>query len=114
MNKPIPPLESEFKDDNAVRKTFPLFLNHLRRSANEFADQIDSHNWELISKTAHRTRGSAGSYGFPDLVDLICRLEGEAMQERRQRVLAEHLSHFRTLVDRIELGFSGSEKTTLN
>ena len=107
MKNNLAPLKSIFDHDDAVKETFPIFFAHLKRASCCFLRDIHFNKWDSVARNAHKAKGSAGSYGFPALVNVLQALELESEGMKRNDVSLKLLSRYCDLMNRIEIGFNG-------
>lgn len=97
-----PPIKSVFAHDTAIQATFPIFIKHLHQACESLQSAISSERWEDVKKVAHKAKGSAGSYGYPALVEVAKSLEDEANHGQRLSVGETLIKEFLEIVGRIE------------
>ncbi len=103
--KSYTPLKPVFEHDEVIKQTIPLFLKHLRSASISLESDALDQNWQRILVTAHKLKGSAGSYGYPDIVDVTIKIENEAKNGQRLNNIIKHIENFTKLTHRIEAGF---------
>jgi len=96
-----PPLESIYKHDEVVKATFPVFVKHLNNAAISLRENIALERWKEIEKISHKAKGSAGSYGYPDLVTILNIMENEARLQKRPELLLKRLENLEIYIRRI-------------
>ncbi len=102
---PSQPVISLIADDEAVRLTFGVFLEHMKKRVSDLDKSISQKDWGEVLKSAHKIKGSAGCYGFPQLSDLAQLLETEIQSEDKDPTRIQNaMQDIHLMVLRIELG----------
>ncbi len=70
-----PPISSQFEHDADLADLIPMFINDLETRVQELRDAFEAEDLEEVRLVAHKVRGSAGGYGFPDLTDIAGQVE---------------------------------------
>lgn len=84
------PIVSEFSDDEEMLELIEWFVRDLHRDVEEIERVLDSDDIARLEVLAHQLKGSAGSYGFPQLTAQADRIEA-CLREggERERLDAE-------------------------
>mgnify|MGYP001579461495 FL=1 len=72
---PVVEVEAELAD------LIPRYLSNRRADLHAAREMLENDDFRAIARLAHRVRGSAASYGFGQLGDIVGRLELAADQE---------------------------------
>lgn len=64
MNEAPPPPEQQSSTDAAMRKAYPLFLEHQTRALRTLQESISHQDWIEAARIAHGWKGSAACFGF--------------------------------------------------
>ncbi len=70
-----PPIASQFEQDEDLAELIPMFIDELETRAQQLREAFDNNDADAIRELAHKVRGSAGGYGFPELTDLAGQVE---------------------------------------
>lgn len=70
-----PPISSQFEHDADLADLIPLFIDDLETRVQELREAFEAEDLDRVRTVAHKVRGSAGGYGFPDLTDLAGQVE---------------------------------------
>ena len=103
--KSYTPLKPVFEHDEVIKQTIPLFLKHLRSASLSLESDALDQDWQRVLTTTHKLKGSAGSYGYPDIVDLTIEIEHEVRNSKRLNNIIKHIEKFTELTHRVEAGF---------
>ena len=72
------PLYSTLEKRSRFAPVLARFVGDLPAMAAEIERHADASELDRVAKLAHRMKGSAGGYGFPDIMDLAAALERDA------------------------------------
>jgi CheY-like chemotaxis protein/HPt (histidine-containing phosphotransfer) domain-containing protein len=92
-------LSSKLSDDAEMNQLLLDFIDSLPPRIAELAAACDQTDWAAIESRAHKIRGSAGLYGYKDLLALAEKLETQA--KRASGDVAPVMSQISELVARI-------------
>jgi PAS domain S-box-containing protein len=101
----IPPdvvLSSKLSDDLEMNQLLVDFIDTLPPRVTDLAEACEHLDWKGIEAVAHKIRGSAGLYGYPELSALGEKLEMQARTEAGD--VGEVLEKIVALVERIVAG----------
>ncbi|MEZ4743671.1 MAG: Hpt domain-containing protein [Bdellovibrionota bacterium] len=84
-------IRSTMESDEILRMLLPTFLQHLSNAIKELHKGLKEESWKNLGTVAHRLKGSAGTYGFPDIVTTIEAFERELKNKSRKDVLLLHI-----------------------
>lgn len=62
-------------EDPGLRDIVGEFVAGLTKRLNELKLAYEKMDWELLATLAHRLKGAAGSYGYPDISTLCAEME---------------------------------------
>ena len=75
------PVYSEFTNDADFEDLLQFFAKIVKQKITVFNELSESGNRELLRGEAHKLKGSAGGYGFPELSLLAATLEANCSKE---------------------------------
>ncbi len=98
-----PPLLSQFHDDADIGDLIPFFIDELAGRLREIESSFEAGDGQTLQEVAHKVRGSAGGYGYPDLTDIASLVEdslrdGVSLDDVRVQV-EEFVSLCRAAID---------------
>ena len=70
-----PPIASQFEQDEDLADLIPMFIDELETRVQQLRDAFETQDAQTLREVAHKVRGSAGGYGFPDLTDFAGQVE---------------------------------------
>jgi HPt (histidine-containing phosphotransfer) domain-containing protein len=93
--------------DEGLSDLIPGFLIHKRADIRAILEAVSQHDYETISRAAHRIKGEGGSYGFESMTEMGRSLEDAAKIHDDATVskLARDLLNY---LDRVEVVFTPS------
>ncbi len=62
-------------EDAGLRDIVKEFVDHLTVRINELRQAHEKLDWDALTTLAHRLKGAAGSYGYPDISTLCAEME---------------------------------------
>jgi HPt (histidine-containing phosphotransfer) domain-containing protein len=75
ISKAAEPLYSALSGDPDLAELVEMFVQEMPGRVAALVDQLDGCDWEGLHRTAHRLKGSAGSYGYAPISRCADRLE---------------------------------------
>jgi HPt (histidine-containing phosphotransfer) domain-containing protein len=69
-----------------VRPLLPRFFSNRLRDVGAIRAAAETHDFALVCTLAHNMRGTAGSYGFPEIGALGTRLEDAAKRGAKSEI----------------------------
>jgi len=70
------PLVSQLLAEDAdLRDIVEEFVDNLTERVEEMQQAFQKTDWEMLTTFAHRLKGAAGSYGYPDISKLCAEME---------------------------------------
>lgn len=70
------PLVSQLlQEDTDLRDIVEEFVQELVVRVDELQKAHEKHDWDMLSVLAHRLKGAAGSYGYPEISQLCAKME---------------------------------------
>lgn len=69
-------------DDDDLREVVEEFVAGLSDRIHEIRRALGESDWDRTAMLAHRLKGAAGSYGYPDISRLCAEMEHNARGER--------------------------------
>ncbi len=80
MSEPLivphkPPISSQFDQDEDLADLIPMFIDELETRVQQLRDAFEAEDSHTLREVAHKVRGAAGGYGFPDLTDFAGQVE---------------------------------------
>jgi HPt (histidine-containing phosphotransfer) domain-containing protein len=94
------PLKSTYANDQAIADILPLFLNNMPKYVGDLDSHIEHRDWAGAARVCHDLKGTAGGYGYPDIVRATQRLESELKQGQDFELIMTYLNDVRTLCER--------------
>jgi histidine phosphotransfer protein HptB len=95
---------SSWQNDPDYSDLLPLFaaeLSSIRRALVDFAKVCD---FENVKREAHKLRGSAGGYGYPQLSDLAGQLEDTCKTSGRDsKAILQDLDQLIVYIERVRV-----------
>jgi len=88
-NQPTKLVSQLLLDDASLRDLVQEFVEALPQRLEELRRAYEALDWDQLAVLAHRLKGAAGSYGYPDL----SRLAAE-MEEKFRLHQAEHFTQW--------------------
>jgi PAS domain S-box-containing protein len=86
---PAPLLYSRLAADPDLAELVDMFVEEMPGRMTAIRSQAEARNWAQLGRTAHQLKGSAGSYGFPQITLCAARLEAAAKNAHpEERILA--------------------------
>jgi PAS domain S-box-containing protein len=88
---PIPTafVYSHLATDPHLGELVDMFVQEMPGRISTLQAQANTRNWELLARTAHQLKGSAGSYGFHEITPCAAALEVAARDAQKEdRILA--------------------------
>jgi HPt (histidine-containing phosphotransfer) domain-containing protein len=104
------PLYSTLDNGPRFARVLATFVADLPAMAAEIERHAGASDLDRVAKLAHRMKGSAGGYGFPDIMELATALEGDA-RAGDVVLVARGVESLRTLCARAR---AGAEEATLS
>lgn len=92
-------------EDPDLRDIVEEFVEGLEERLREIKQAYESQDWDLLTTLAHRLKGAAGSYGYPDLSGVAANLEAEFRVHRGDQ-LNHLLTQFSACVEGAKAGLS--------
>jgi signal transduction histidine kinase/CheY-like chemotaxis protein len=92
-------LASQLASDPVILKLKLDFKQALPALLNDFELWLATTNWNKLQYEAHSIKGSAGSMGYPDITELMSRLE-LAAQKADAQLVTDLVAEFADLVDK--------------
>ena len=83
MDNPPKPSEADklisqlLSEDPRLRDIVKEFVDNLASRVEEFRTAHEKLDWDTLVSLAHRLKGAAGSYGYPDISKLCAEMEHE-------------------------------------
>lgn len=90
-------------DDEEMRELINDFIRGLPERVAALGDVCKQENWSDLAAIAHKLKGSAGMYGFPDLASQASALE-QAAKKNDKRVAQRHYKELTLLLPRVLCG----------
>lgn len=84
-----------------VADLVPGYLKKRREDLESLKSALQSSAFEVISKNAHSTKGSAGAYGFNNLGLIAAKIETLA-KEKKAPEIAKELVNYQNMLDKID------------
>lgn len=97
------PLWSSYMGDPVVRQLLPDFAIALQKRVAALRAAVVDGDAVESNRIAHMIRGSAGSYGYPQVADVAGRIEVQAASGRGLEVVASDVDELASLADAIQL-----------
>ncbi len=98
--KPRPGIALGDEPDETLLQLVRLFVEEMRCDVAEMRGALQSGEIERLSMLAHRLKGAAGSYGFPEITKQAGLLEKVANHGERAEAIATELASLETLCSR--------------
>lgn len=92
---------SIFADEPSVKEVMPLFLKRIPTYMEQLNSSIQAKDYDAIARHCHQFKGSALSFGFPVLSELLNVIEDEAKQQASPEEINAVKEPLETLVLRI-------------
>jgi len=105
----LAPLRSSLRKGPRFAQIIAQFVTALPRMAEEIRAHADAGELDRVARLAHRLKGSAGGYGFPDIVQVAATLERDARHDDAAQV-ARGSAALLVLCERARVG---AEEATL-
>ena len=100
-------LVSKHASNRLLSPLLPGFVKDLAPSVDELARVSEIGEWARFSGLAHRLKGEAATYGYPDLALVAGELEAKTKHTGAPESTVDHLiADLRTLVQRAEAGLA--------
>ena len=97
-------LVSQLLSENAdLRDIVEQFVGGLSGRLEEFRQAYEALDWERLGLLAHRLKGAAGSYGYPDLGVLVAVME-QSFRAQQAVDFANWIKQFQDLVAAAQAG----------
>jgi HPt (histidine-containing phosphotransfer) domain-containing protein len=87
---------SSLADDPDFSDLVEKFVQKIPHRISEMETHLQSHNWQLLARTAHQLKGASGSYGFETLTPYAEHLETAAKEAQPEDQI---LAAFKELLD---------------
>jgi HPt (histidine-containing phosphotransfer) domain-containing protein len=87
---------STFGTDPDLSELVTMFVESMPERIDSLQQEFENENWDLLRRSAHQLKGSAGGYGFDQITPLATQLEMAVSQGRSND---EILTSLRELVD---------------
>ena len=68
----------KIKIDTDLLDLIPQYLENRKNDLSTYQGMIEACDFESIQKLAHKTKGSAGGYGFAELTRMAAEIEAQA------------------------------------
>jgi HPt (histidine-containing phosphotransfer) domain-containing protein len=75
-------LSQEIEFDIDLVELIPIYLSNIKKDYHEMGIFLEESNFEGVGKLAHKIKGSAKSYGF-DYIDELMRAIEESIKEEK-------------------------------
>lgn len=110
--KDAPPLTSELPEgDSEMDTLIEEFVRGLVARVAEIEHAVDSQEYERISALAHKLKGSAGMYGYPDLSRAAYELE-KAAKQKDMSLVRSSADDIRVMTQRVRRGSVDARAST--
>ena len=96
-------IQSQFSDDPEIMPLLDGFVARLEGQVREMRQSLANASYEDLHRSAHKMKGSGGSYGYPSLTEACVELE-LAAKAQDAAAAAVHLDRVATLCDAIAEG----------
>jgi len=87
-------------DDEEMRLLIKEFINGLATRCSLIEDAMAREDWSMLAACAHKLKGSAGMYGFPDLASCAANME-QAAKRSDSDDARNHCLEFKRLLARV-------------
>ncbi len=94
--------EPEPENDPEMLELVRLFVADLSRDLTQMTEAVETNDFERLAFLAHQLKGSAGSYGFPQLTEQAARLERCARGDAQDSHVEIELETFARLCRELE------------
>lgn len=97
VSKPVGPsklVSQVLQEDADLRDLVEEFVEGLESRVTELRQAHDRLDWELLATLAHRLKGAAGSYGYPEISRLCAEME--------QRFRSHQAEDFSSFVNKLD------------
>lgn len=99
------PIQSAFASDEIVTSLLSVFLEELRAHLAAIQAALASGDYPGVARLAHKARGAAATYGYPELSEKLAMLESSAVVEVPDaEAVASRYAVLPALVRRIAVG----------
>lgn len=95
------PLISEFSDDAEMAALIEWFVQDLHRDVESIGRALEAGDIDKLRMLAHQLKGSAGSYGFPQITRQADRVEASAREGADRAQLEIEVRRFLELCSRV-------------
>jgi HPt (histidine-containing phosphotransfer) domain-containing protein len=96
-NQPAKLVSQLLLEDASLRDLVQEFVEALPQRLEELRRAYESLDWDQLAVLAHRLKGAAGSYGYPDLSRLAAEME-EMFRLHQAEHFAQWLDRLRALI----------------
>ena len=90
--------------DNDLADIVAMFVDELPDRVEALREALRSGDRELLGRAAHQLKGSAGSYGFPQITPFAARLEYGARANEPEATLLQMLNELAAVCSKAQAG----------
>ena len=105
---------SNLADDPDLGKLVDLFVQRIPDWIKALDAQAKSRNWNQLAETAHQIKGTAGCYGFDEIMSCAAQLETALREVRQEEQIYSILDDLFSLCQRARSGKPQADETPLN
>lgn len=91
------PASTSLLDDPDFRQILNEFIEYLPTAFEDMTQAFQQNEWERLKSLAHRLKGVAGAYGFPEISETAAIIESD--------ICAENLTDIADLIQQLHTGF---------
>ena len=97
------PVYSQLSDDDDMRELIEWFVADVAKDAVRVARALEEGDHDRLAVLAHQLKGSAGSYGFPEVTKLAGELEHSVLEGKASTEIASAVQSFVELCTRVRV-----------
>ena len=93
-------LDTELELDQDLIDLISSYINNIKKDYIEMGRALENSNFQTIVNIAHKVKGSAKSYGFDYIDDLMLAIQNDIKNGGKD--LREYYSYFGRFLDKVE------------
>lgn len=97
------PLPSTLAHDPVVMRVIDGFIANLDSRITNFRDAGQKERWDEVARLAHSLKGTAGNYGFPDIVAIAREIEDQICETKDFNLLENSIGKLGSLAHRARI-----------
>jgi HPt (histidine-containing phosphotransfer) domain-containing protein len=96
-------LRSELASDPLVAPLLAEFIVGMRKTADEIRSLLTAGNLNMICERVHQLKGTAGSYGYPQITQAAASVEADIVDNASIEQITVELDQFLNLIARVDM-----------